>query len=57
MHVVDVDQSGKFENTQMDTVLAFSNAIHYAILIPAQVKRDCIAVLREGGKAPQTFYT
>lgn len=56
MSVVEVDQSGKFENTKQDTVLAFSNGIRLAVLIPAQVKRDCVLSLR-GTSAPKTCYT
>ena len=56
IHVVDVDQSGKFENTQVDTVVAFSNGIQFTVLIPAQVKRDCVTQLRGRGVPPPTFY-
>jgi hypothetical protein len=45
MHV-EVDQSGKIEDTATDTVLAFSNGKSYAICIPAQVKRECLLTLR-----------
>lgn len=44
---IEVDQSGKIENTKTATVLAFSNNIDYSILIPATVKRDCIEYLRK----------
>jgi hypothetical protein len=49
MHVVDVDQSGKFENTKHDTVVAFSNGIDFSVIIPATVKRDCITALGRQG--------
>lgn len=45
MHI-EVDQSGKIEQTEVNTVLAFSNAVSYAILIPAEVKRICLGILR-----------
>jgi hypothetical protein len=48
---VEVDQSGKIERTSHDTVVAFSNDFDYAILVPAQVKREIIAVLKSKGKA------
>jgi hypothetical protein len=35
---IEVDQSGKIEQTHRDTALAFSNEISYAVLIPARVK-------------------
>ena len=56
MHVVDVDQSGKFENTQVDSVVAFSNGIQFTVLIPAHVKRDCVTQLRGRGVPAPTFY-
>ena len=43
---VEVDQSGKIEDTNVDTVLAFSNRMSYVILIPAKVKRAAFQVLR-----------
>ncbi len=57
MLIADVDQSGKFEATKEDTVLAIANArMHYTILVPAPAKRQCILELRERGLAPKTFY-
>jgi len=53
---VEVDQSGKIEDTRIDTVLAFSNDICHAILIPAKVKRACIHVLRTRGRGGPTLY-
>jgi len=47
---VEVDQSGKIERTSHDTVVAFSNDFDYAILVPAQVKRETIAALKSEGK-------
>jgi len=35
----EVDQSGKVEKTNKDTILAFSNDIQYSIRIPGKVKR------------------
>jgi len=55
-HVVEVDQSWKFENTKQDTVLALANGIRYSILIPAQVKRECIHILRGLGFEGPRFY-
>ncbi len=46
---VEVDQSRKIEETG-DTVLAFSNDICWAILIPAPVKRLGFQMLRAKGK-------
>jgi hypothetical protein len=44
---IEVDQSGKIENTSVPTVLAFSNGTSYTILIPARVKRQLILYLRK----------
>ena len=52
---VEVDQSGRFENTSQDTVVAFSNGECFSILIPARVKRACIERMRRRGiKPPRT---
>lgn len=55
MHV-EVDQSGKIEDTQKDTVLAFSNGRSKSILIPAQIKRDIIIFFHRKGISGKTFY-
>ncbi|MBU0702469.1 MAG: hypothetical protein KKC18_01205 [Chloroflexi bacterium] len=46
---IEVDQSVKSEETARDTVLAFSNGVRRAIVIPAAVKRESLAYLRERG--------
>jgi len=51
---VEIDQSGKIENTNRATVIAFANEISYAILIPAKVKRQLQEVFRRQGK-PRLF--
>ncbi len=56
-HFVKVDQSGKFEDTKTDTVVAFANGISFSVLIPATVKRDCITILRDTVSSGQTMYT
>jgi hypothetical protein len=45
--IPEVDQSVKIENTSADTVLALSNDVSHAILVPAAVKRRCLHILRE----------
>jgi hypothetical protein len=55
-HVVEVDQSGRIEETNRDTVLAFANGRSYSILVPSAVKRECVRQLRAAGKSPKQFY-
>ena len=54
MHI-EIDQSGKVEETNRITVIAFSNHITRAVVIPAAVKRECIEYLRRQGRNKQTF--
>lgn len=51
---VEIDQSGKIEDTGKDTVLAFSNKIWAAIVIPAKVKRQMQEIFRRRGQ-PMIF--
>ena len=55
MHV-EVDQSGKVEDTRVDTVLAFSDGISRSILIPAKVKRKCVEFVRDDRHKTKTLY-
>lgn len=52
---IEIDQSGKVEKTNRATVIAFSNHITKAVIIPASVKRECIEILRRGDRNKQTF--
>lgn len=45
---IEIDQSGKIEQTDMDTIIAFSNRHQYAVLLPKEVKRKLIKKYREG---------
>ena len=49
MHDIEVDQSGRTDQLTVDTVLAFSDAIQAAILIPKAVKRECYQPLKKAG--------
>jgi len=56
MHYIEVNQSGKIEQTSYDTALAFSNGIQSAILIPATVKREVLHELRVRGVHPEMIH-
>lgn len=53
---VEIDQSGKIEQTGTDTILALSNQVQRTIRIPATVKREAIRILRAQGIIPETYY-
>ena len=53
---VEVDQSGKVEDTRVNTVLAFSDGISRSILIPAKVKRECVELVRDDRHKTKTLY-
>lgn len=55
MHI-QVDQSGKVEDTATDTVIAYANGKTFSILIPAREKRRCLHLLREHGKTGKSIY-
>ncbi len=48
---IEIDQSVKIEESARDTVLAYSNSVQRAIVIPAAVKRKALAYLRKHGKS------
>ncbi len=52
---VEVDQSGKIEQTEVDTVLAFANGASGSLLIRATVKRQCVQTLRQRRKGNKTI--
>jgi hypothetical protein len=54
-YTAEVDQSGKIERTNADTILAFSNGEHYSLRIPARVKLAALAKLKQ--KRPQAGQT
>jgi len=53
---VEVDQSGKIEATNVNTVLAFSGPITGTLLISAVEKRAGLQKLRGRGKSGRTWY-
>ncbi|NTU46546.1 hypothetical protein HGA88_02885 [Candidatus Roizmanbacteria bacterium] len=54
-YVVEVDQSGKVEDTKEDSVLAMSNGKTFSVCISASIKRTCIRELRNK-MPPQKMY-
>lgn len=47
---IEIDQSGKIENTSKDTIIAFSDGIKKAIRIRSNDKREIQAIFRESGR-------
>ena len=54
--IVEVDQSIKVEQTNRDTVIAFSNGEQFALLISARVKREAISYLQNAGRKQKRIY-
>lgn len=53
---VEVDISGRVEDTATDTIFAFSNDVQHKISFPKKVKKECITTFRKLGKTGKTFY-
>jgi hypothetical protein len=51
---IEIDQSGRIEETNRDTILAYSNGKSYSIIIPARTKRQLLEQFRILGK-PKIF--
>ncbi len=51
---IEIDQSGRIEETNRDTVIAFSNGEQFSVRIPARVKRQLLDVFRQRGR-PKVF--
>ena len=51
---IEIDQSGKIENTNRNTIIAFSNDISSSILITGKDKREIQRIFREA-KKPRIF--
>ncbi|TSC93807.1 MAG: Uncharacterized protein CEN87_757 [Parcubacteria group bacterium Licking1014_1] len=47
---IEIDQSGKIENTSKDTVIAFSNRVFGSIIFKARNKREVQKIFRKTGK-------
>jgi hypothetical protein len=50
---IEIDQSNKVEQTNKDTILAFSDGQSGAVIIPAGVKRRAFKLLKGKGKTPK----
>lgn len=53
---VEVDISGRVEDTSTDTIFAFSNSEQYKIKLSKKTKRECVLLLRKLGKHGKSFY-
>ena len=51
MKDIEVDQSGKIENTSRDTAIGFSNDISGSVIIQAKDKREIQEIFRKSGKS------
>ena len=55
MNYIEIDQSIKIDDTNDDTILAFSNEKYYAVLVPNAVKRDVFKELYSNQKNKSIF--
>jgi hypothetical protein len=53
---IEIDQSGRIEDTRVNTVLAFSNEISFSLLILAVDKRECLRKIRGRGETGKALY-
>jgi len=53
---IEIDQSGKIENTSKNTIIAFSNGEFKSIFISAKDKREVQKVFRSAGKQKVFIY-
>lgn len=53
---VEIDISGRVEDTSTDTVIALANGVNRSILIKKQIKRNCLDKLRKYGFFGDTIY-
>ncbi len=53
---VQIDQSGKIENTSKNTVLAFANSKSFSVLITAKCKRQLQDIFRRRGQSRIFIY-
>jgi len=47
MHTVEIDQSGRIDQTDRPTVLALADGTSYSIYLSSKTKRECLIRLRE----------
>lgn len=53
---VEIDISGRVEDTSTDTVIALANGVDKSLLIKKETKRDCLKKLRNYGFFGDTIY-
>ncbi|OGH05972.1 MAG: hypothetical protein A2W22_03530 [Candidatus Levybacteria bacterium RBG_16_35_11] len=51
-----IDQSGKIEQTSINTIIALSNNIRYAVLLPKKTKRALQEIFRNEGRPRMFIY-
>jgi len=52
----EIDQSGKIEQTNLDTIIALSNNIHYSLILPKRVKRTLQSLFRDKARPRMFIY-
>lgn len=55
MKYIEIDQSIKIDDTNGDTILAYSNEKYFSVLIPASIKRELFKSLYEKQKNKVIF--
>lgn len=56
LKTIEVDQSGKIEDTSKDTIIAFSNGVSGSLKIPSRIKRQLQEIFRREGKISVFIY-
>jgi len=54
--IVEIDQSGKIEQTNLDTIIALSNSIHYSVILSKKVKRTLQSLFRNNARPRMFIY-
>lgn len=53
---IEIDQSGKVEQTSLDTVIALANNVRYVVVLPKKTKRALQTIFRRQGRQRMFVY-